>query len=61
MTDNEIIKALECCTYHHGRCTSCPLYAEVTTVCKEKKDNLYNEHQRYKSTILSKSITILKS
>ena len=39
MTDNEIIKALECCIYHHGKCTSCPLYAEVTTVCKEKKDN----------------------
>lgn len=39
MTDNEIIKALECCIYKHGRCTSCPLYAEVTTVCQEKKDN----------------------
>ena len=39
MTDEQIIKALECCIYHHGKCTSCPLYAEVTTVCKEKKDN----------------------
>ena len=34
MTDNEIIKTLECCTYQHGRCTSCPLYAEVVTGCQ---------------------------
>ena len=25
---------LECCIYHHGRCTSCPLYAEIITGCQ---------------------------
>ena len=35
MTDNEIIKALECCNGWHGRCLNCPLNREGTN-CKEK-------------------------
>lgn len=35
MTDNEIIKALECCNGWDGRCLNCPLNREGTN-CKEK-------------------------
>ncbi len=35
MTDNEIIKALECCNGWNGRCLNCPLNREGTN-CKEK-------------------------
>ena len=35
MTDNKIIKALECCNGWDGRCLNCPLNREGTN-CKEK-------------------------
>ena len=35
MTDNEIIKALQCCNGWDGRCLNCPLNREGTN-CKEK-------------------------
>ena len=60
MTDNEIIKALECCTYHHGRCTSCPLYAEVITGCQSTLfDNALDLINRQKAEIerLNEKIT----
>ena len=29
MTDNEIKKALECCSTYKGKCTDCPAFAKV--------------------------------
>ena len=29
MTDNEIIKALECCGTYKGKCTDCPAFVKV--------------------------------
>ena len=48
MTDNEIIKALECCNGWDGRCLNCPLNREGTN-CKEKLNSyaldLINRHK----------------
>lgn len=36
MTDNEIIKALECCSTYKGKCTDCPAFVKVDrSNCKQ--------------------------
>lgn len=36
MTDNEIIKALECCSTYKGKCTDCPAFVKVErSNCKQ--------------------------
>ena len=49
MTDNEIIKALECCsigeTYTDCEKNGCPLYLGITMGCKyiDKENQLYSD------------------
>ena len=49
MTDNEIIKALECCstgkTYADCEKNGCPLYLGITMGCKytDKENQLYSD------------------
>lgn len=38
MTDNEIIKALECCEY--GACRDCPIYNDSTCMTRCREDAL---------------------
>lgn len=36
MTDNEIVKALECCSTYKGKCTDCPAFVKVDrSNCKQ--------------------------
>ena len=36
MTDNEIMKALECCSTYKGKCTDCPAFVKVDrSNCKQ--------------------------
>ena len=38
MTDNEIIKALECCSYDNYQCDNCPYAYKTCTVYKDSLD-----------------------
>lgn len=38
MTDNEIIKALECCNYNNYKCDNCPYIYKACTVYKDAID-----------------------
>ena len=52
MTDNEIIKALECCLIECGECTVCPLKHIKSVKCLELLNkNAYNLINRQKEEI----------
>lgn len=60
MTDNEIIKALECCVGNKG-CDDCPLYAKESCFVVEEKAllDLINR-QKAENERLNKKIKIIK-
>lgn len=60
MTDNEIIKALECCNGWDGRCLNCPLNREGTN-CKEKLNSYaFDLIKRQKAKIESLEKELMK-
>jgi predicted RNase H-like nuclease (RuvC/YqgF family) len=66
MTDNEIIKALECCSTYKGKCTDCPAFVKVDrSNCKkvllgavEIINRLQAENERLQEAIDEQDIEI---
>lgn len=63
MTDNEIIKALKCCTRKDAKCTDCPAFVSVDySKCREALMGALDLINRQKAEIMDKDryIKILK-
>jgi predicted RNase H-like nuclease (RuvC/YqgF family) len=66
MTDNEIVKALECCSTYKGKCTDCPAFVKVDrSNCKkvllgavEIINRLQAENERLQEAIDEQDIEI---
>ena len=61
MTDNEIIKALECCSYDNYQCDNCPYAYKTCTIYKDSIDLINHqkaEIERLRSMNRAKLATI---
>lgn len=61
MTDNDIIKALECCSYNNYQCDNCPYAYKTCTVYKDSIDLINHqkaEIERLRSMNRAKLATI---